>query len=104
MRFKIFIFEPPRLQILTEKSFGTQSPENVWNGIVEQWHSHRVPHREPVGGFTEERTVLEGPHGVYPRFAGAVDETAVDPTGDSVYLSENLLIIIINFFFFFIKN
>lgn len=85
-RVNINILRSNNNEILTEKPLGAQGPQDVGNGIVEQWHAHRVSHRKPVGGFAEQRAVLERPHGVYPSFAGAVDETAVDPTGDAVYL------------------
>lgn len=72
--------------VLTKKSLRTQCSQYIGHGIVEQRHSHRVAHGKPVGGFAEQSTVFERPHGVYPRLAGTVNETAVDPTGHSIYL------------------
>lgn len=71
--------------ILTEKSLRAQRAQHVRNRVVEKRHSHGVLYREPRR-VAFQRAVLEGPHGVYPRLAGTVNEAAVDPTGDAIYL------------------
>lgn len=81
----------PRASQLTEKPFRAQRAQHVRDGVVEQRHSHGVLHREPRR-VALQRAVFERPHGVYPRLAGTVNETAVDPTGDTVYLRTRMVL------------
>lgn len=56
-------------------------------GGVEEGNPHGVPHRKLPRGVRQEGPVLEGPHRVHPRLAGAVDEAAVDPRRHAVSLT-----------------
>lgn len=54
--------------------------------IIEQRHSHRIPHRHPSASLRQQCPVLKRSHRIQPRFRRTIYKTAIDPRGHLVDL------------------
>lgn len=58
--------------------------------VIEEGRAHGVPHGELSRLLHEKAAVLEGAHCVGPRLAARIDEAAVDPARDFIYLQPHV--------------
>jgi len=62
----------------------------VRHRVIEERCSHGVPHGKLSRSLHEKTAVLERAHCIGPRLAARIDEAAVDPARDFIYLQSHV--------------
>lgn len=58
--------------------------------VVEEGRAHGVPHGKLSRSLHEKAAVLERAHCIGPRLAARIDEAAIDPARDFIYLQSHV--------------
>lgn len=58
--------------------------------VIEEGRAHGVPHGELSRLLHEKAAVLERAHRIGPRLTARIDEAAIDPARDFIYLQSHV--------------